>query len=162
MEFRKGYSFNMTGKPVETAFRYYVDEGGEEVYYSTQFNMTPGSPYVSGLSPSTYEQCWRAGSSGHKIQAEFENVDETDSVSAEVLVASGKLGTYDWSDAGTTGFIDPESPQSNGKVKITGNLGGVTVPNPEYLVVEVTIWNEHGSKTKRFYIEVVPTGMTCN
>ncbi|MFW6384532.1 MAG: DUF7266 family protein [Halodesulfurarchaeum sp.] len=155
-------ALNMTGKPIETAFRYYVDEGGEKVYYSTQFNMTPGSPYVSGLSPSTYEQCWRAGSSGHKIQANFENVDDSDSVAAEVMVASGKLDTYDWTDSSTPGYIDPESPQSNGKVKVTGDLNGVSVPNPEYLVVEVTVWNDRGSKTKRFFIEVQPSGGSCS
>jgi len=156
-EFRNGDDFTMAGISTEVSIRYYVDPiGSDKVYYSTQINMTPESPYLDRDNPSTFNQHWNDGSGGHTIKARFDNLENNPDAEAEVLVASGELGRYDWKDDTASPHL--EDPQTTGGnlVKVKADLTSVTLTEPEYIVVEVRVDNDNGTQVRRYYIEIVP------
>jgi len=40
-------------------------------------------------------------------------------------------------------------------VKVRADLNGVTISEPEYMVVEVRVTNDNGTQVRRYFIEVV-------
>jgi hypothetical protein len=146
----------MSGKSGEAAFRYYTENSsGKNVYYSTQFDFTVDSPYLKNLNPSTYAQSWQAGSSGKQAKPRFKRINSSSHVSVRVLDTSDGLKGYDWNDTNNPPYAE-FFKISGDMVKVNVNLQNISISEKQYIVVEVTVKNAYGSKTKRLFIEVKP------
>jgi hypothetical protein len=153
IEFRKSDpsdkydSINMSGKSFSVRIRYKIEKSGSEnpdMGYVARLNVTPETPWVNIHSADYHEST----PEGSNVNLQIKDTKDVDTYEWEILTTS---------DGVNRSNVYWNSGKKSDKASL--NMKSVSVSDSDqFVVVEYTAENSHGTETIRWYINIKDTG----